>query len=64
MEQLKVGDLVQCTDREIFLKKGIIIQEGREQFKGRGAVWFHVLWFDGQDEWKHKMLLEKVDENG
>ena len=63
MEQLKVGDLVQCTDREIFLKMGIIIQEGREQFTGRGAVWFHVLWFDGQDGWKHKMLLEKVDES-
>jgi len=60
MEQLKVGDLVQCTDREIFLKKGIIIQEGREEFRDRGAVWFHVLWFDGQDGWKHKMLLEKV----
>ena len=64
MEQLKVGDLVQCTDRETFLKRGIIIQAGREQFRGRGAVWFHVLWFDGQDGWKHKMLLEKVDENG
>ena len=63
MEQLKVGDLVQCTDREIFLKRGIIIQAGREQFRGRGAVWFHVLWFDGQDGWKHKMLLEKVDES-
>lgn len=63
MQQLKVGDLVQCTDREIFLKKGIIIQEGREEFNGRGPVWFHVLWFDGQDGWKHKMLLEKVDES-
>lgn len=61
--QIKVGDLVRCTERALFGKQGIIIQEGREQFKGRGAVWFHVLWFDGQDGWKHKMLLEKVDES-
>ncbi len=62
MEQLKVGDLIQCTQREIFLKKGIIIQEGREQFKGRGAVWFHVLRFDGQDGMKHKRLFDKIGE--
>ena len=55
---MKTGDLVRCGEHT-----GIIIQEGREQFKGRGAVWLHVLWFDGQDGWKHKMLLEKVDES-
>ena len=56
---MKKGDLVRCGQHE-----GIIIQEGMEEFKGRGPVWFHILWFDGQDGWKHKMLLEKVDENG
>ena len=56
---MKTGDLVRCTERALFGREGIIIQEGREQFKGRGAVWFHVLWFDGQDGWKHKMLLDR-----
>ena len=56
---MKKGDLVRCGHH-----KGIIIREGMEEFKGRGPVWFHILWFDGQHGWKHKMLLEKVDENG
>ena len=55
---MKIGDLVRCGQH-----KGIIIREGMEEFKGRGPVWFHILWFDGQDGWKHKMLLEKVDES-
>ena len=56
---MKIGDLVQCGHH-----KGIIIREGMEECKGRGPGWFHILWFDGQHGWKHKMLLEKVDENG
>ena len=38
MKTVILSDAQACSIR----KEGIIIQEGREQFKGRGAVWFHV----------------------
>ena len=55
---MKIGDLVRCGQHN-----GIIIREGMEEFKGRDPVWLHILWFDVQHGWKHKMLLEKVDES-
>ena len=51
---MKTGDLVRCGEHT-----GIIIEEGVEL----KTQWLHILWFNGQSGWKHKMLLEKIDEN-
>ena len=52
---MKTGDLVRCGEHT-----GIIIEEGTGILNPQ---WLHILWFDGQSGWKHKMLLEKIDEN-